>query len=59
MFYAPIIFKTINANGALLSTVITGAINVAATVISIASVDKAGRKVLPLSPWPASLAVRA
>ena len=45
MFYAPIIFKTISpANGALLSTVITGAINVAATFISVAAVDKSGRK---------------
>ena len=45
MFYAPIIFKTISpANGALLSTVITGAINVLATFISVAAVDKGGRK---------------
>ena len=45
MFYAPIIFKTISpANGALLSTVIMGAINVAATFISVAALDKSGRK---------------
>ena len=47
MFYAPIIFKTINPqSGALLATMITGVINVAATFISIALVEKAGRKVL-------------
>lgn len=46
MFYAPVIFKTISSNGALLSTVITGVINVATTFVSIALVDKIGRKVL-------------
>ena len=46
MFYAPIIFKTINPqSGALLATMITGVINVLATFISIALVEKAGRKV--------------
>ncbi len=46
MFYAPIIFKTINPqSGALLATMITGVINVVATFISIALVEKAGRKV--------------
>ncbi len=46
MFYAPIIFKTINPqSGALLATMITGVINVLATFISIAFVEKAGRKV--------------
>ena len=52
MFYAPIIFKTINPqSGALLATMITGVINVAATFISIALVEKAGRKVV--CPWHA------
>ena len=55
MFYAPIIFKTISpANGALLSTVIMGAINVAATFISVAALDKSGRKArahLASLPW--------
>lgn len=47
MFYAPIIFKTINPqSGALLATMITGVINVLATFISIALVEKAGRKVM-------------
>ena len=51
MFYAPIIFKTINPqSGALLATMITGVINVLATFISIALVEKAGRKVLRSSP---------
>lgn len=46
MFYAPIIFKTINPqSGALLATMITGVINVLATFISIALVERAGRKV--------------
>lgn len=45
MFYAPIIFKTISANGALLSTVITGVINVVTTFVSVALVDRVGRKV--------------
>ncbi len=48
--YAPIIFKTINSNGALLSTLITGAINVAATFISIGLVDRIGRKVRTAFP---------
>ena len=51
MFYAPIIFKTINPqSGALLATMITGVINVLATFISIALVEKAGRKVSPALP---------
>ena len=46
MFYAPIIFKTINPqSGALLATMITGIINVVATFIAIMFVEKAGRKV--------------
>ena len=58
MFYAPIIFKTINPqSGALLATMITGVINVLATFISIALVEKAGRKVntanFLLCEWPA------
>lgn len=52
MFYAPIIFKSISpANGALLSTVITGAINLVATFVSIAAVDKSGRKARPCLPF--------
>ncbi len=35
MFYAPIIFKTISKNGALLATVITGAVNVGTTFVSV------------------------
>jgi hypothetical protein len=49
MFYAPIIFKTISANGAMLSTVITGIINVLSTFVSIALVDRVGRKARPLA----------
>ena len=46
MFYAPVIFTTVSpANGAFLSTVITGAINVVATFLAIAAVDRAGRRV--------------
>lgn len=54
MFYAPVIFKTISSNGALLSTVITGVINVVTTFVSIATVDKIGRKVCT---YPAQLAL--
>ena len=35
MFYAPMIFKTISPNGALLATVITGAVNVGTTFVSV------------------------
>ena len=48
MFYAPVIFATVSpANGALLSTVVTGAINVVATFLAIATVDRAGRRARP------------
>ncbi|XP_078175659.1 sugar transport protein MST6-like [Carex rostrata] len=48
MFYAPVLFKTIGFgdNASLLSAVITGLINVGATVISIILVDRAGRRIL-------------
>ncbi|XP_072958144.1 sugar transport protein MST6-like [Typha angustifolia] len=48
MFYAPVLFKTLGfgANASLMSAVITGVVNVAATLVSIASVDRLGRKAL-------------
>jgi MFS transporter, SP family, sugar:H+ symporter len=48
MFYAPVLFKTIGfgSNASLLSAVITGLVNVGATVVSIIVVDRAGRRVL-------------
>ncbi|KAL8507483.1 hypothetical protein ACS0TY_018139 [Phlomoides rotata] len=48
MFYAPVLFKTIGfgSDAALMSAVITGGVNVAATVVSIYGVDKWGRRFL-------------
>ncbi|KAK8529687.1 hypothetical protein V6N13_102591 [Hibiscus sabdariffa] len=48
MFYAPVLFKTLGFgdDGSLMSAVITGAVNVVATIVSIYSVDKVGRRVL-------------
>lgn len=51
MFYAPVLFQTIGFKnqGSLLSSVITGVVNVLSTLISVISVDRAGRRVLLLS----------
>ncbi|MCQ8005415.1 sugar porter family MFS transporter, partial [Salmonella enterica] len=48
MFYAPVLFNTIGFadNASLMSAVITGGVNVAATVVSIYGVDKWGRRFL-------------
>lgn len=48
MFYAPVLFSTIGFgdNASLMSAVITGIVNVVATVASIIYVDKLGRRVL-------------
>ncbi|XP_031492902.1 sugar transport protein MST3-like [Nymphaea colorata] len=48
MFYAPVLFKTIGfgSNASLVSAVITGGVNVVATLVSIYSVDKYGRRFL-------------
>eukprot|EP00877_Chromochloris_zofingiensis_P007197 jgi/Chrzof1/2730/Cz11g27040.t1 len=48
IFYTPQLFQSLGGGGAaaLLSTVIVGAVNVAATVLAIFMVDKLGRKVL-------------
>ncbi|XP_068333767.1 sugar transport protein 13-like [Pyrus communis] len=50
MFYAPVLFNTLGFgnDAALYSAVITGAVNVVATGVSIYSVDKAGRRLLLL-----------
>ncbi|EEF45379.1 sugar transport protein 13 [Ricinus communis] len=50
MFYAPVLFDTVGfgSDAALYSAVITGAVNVVSTVVSIYSVDKLGRRVLLL-----------
>ncbi|XP_047308785.1 sugar transport protein 4-like [Impatiens glandulifera] len=48
MFYAPVLFKTLGFgdNASLMSAVITGLVNVFATLVSVFSVDKFGRRVL-------------
>ncbi|KAF8411237.1 hypothetical protein HHK36_003784 [Tetracentron sinense] len=48
MFYAPVLFKTIGfgSDASLMSAVITGAVNVGATCVSIYGSDKWGRRAL-------------
>ncbi|KAJ0094235.1 hypothetical protein Patl1_16388 [Pistacia atlantica] len=48
MFYAPVLFKTIGFgdDASLMSAVITGIVNVVATIVSIYSVDRFGRRIL-------------
>ncbi|KAL0393477.1 UNVERIFIED_CONTAM: Sugar transport protein 10 [Sesamum latifolium] len=48
MFYAPVLFKTIGFgnNASLASAVISGGVNVAATLVSVFTVDRIGRRVL-------------
>lgn len=48
MFYAPVLFKTLGfgADAALMSAVISGLVNVFATVVSIFTVDRFGRRAL-------------
>ena len=48
MFYAPVLFNTIGFgdDASLMSAVITGVVNVAATMVSIYGVDKWGRRFL-------------
>ena len=50
MFYALVLFQTLGfkSDASLYSAVITGAVNVISTIISIYSVDKIGRRVLLL-----------
>ncbi|CAJ1977235.1 unnamed protein product [Sphenostylis stenocarpa] len=50
MFYAPVLFNTLgfNNDASLYSAVITGAVNVLSTVVSIYSVDRLGRRMLLL-----------
>ncbi|KAL3812642.1 hypothetical protein ACJIZ3_013910 [Penstemon smallii] len=50
MFYAPVLFSTVGfgSDAALYSAVITGAVNVVSTIVSIYSVDKVGRRMLLL-----------
>ncbi|XP_022748787.1 sugar transport protein 8-like [Durio zibethinus] len=50
MFYAPVLFQTVGFgnDAALLSSVITGVVNVLSTVVSVYAVDKAGRRILLL-----------
>ncbi|KAH0685973.1 hypothetical protein KY284_016526 [Solanum tuberosum] len=51
MFYAPVLFETLGfkANASLMSSVITGTVNVGATLISVYCTDRYGRKVLLLT----------
>ncbi|XP_040361957.1 sugar carrier protein C-like [Rosa chinensis] len=48
MFYAPVLFNTIGfgSDASLISAVITGLVNVAATIVSMYGVDKWGRRKL-------------
>ncbi|XP_031266928.1 sugar carrier protein C-like [Pistacia vera] len=48
MFYAPVLFNTIGfaSDASLMSAVITGIVNVGATIVSIRYVDKVGRRFL-------------
>ncbi|GAV72268.1 Sugar_tr domain-containing protein [Cephalotus follicularis] len=48
MFYAPVLFKTLGFgdDASLLSAVITGVVNMLATLVSIFTVDKFGRRIL-------------
>ncbi|XP_010454983.1 PREDICTED: sugar transport protein 13-like [Camelina sativa] len=48
MFYAPVLFSTLGfgSDASLYSAVVTGAVNVLSTLVSIYSVDKVGRRVL-------------
>ncbi|POO03528.1 Sugar/inositol transporter [Trema orientale] len=48
MFYAPVLFLTLGFkdDASLMSAVITGVVNVAATLVSILTVDKFGRRIL-------------
>ncbi|RZC92358.1 hypothetical protein C5167_003965 [Papaver somniferum] len=50
MFYAPVLFQTVGfgANGALISSVIIGLVNVFSTLVSIKTVDIFGRRALLL-----------
>ncbi|MCD7455641.1 Sugar transport protein 13 [Datura stramonium] len=50
MFYAPVLFSTLGFgnSAALYSAVITGAVNVLSTIVSVYSVDKLGRRILLL-----------
>ncbi|KAF5786353.1 putative major facilitator, sugar transporter, major facilitator superfamily [Helianthus annuus] len=50
MFYAPVLFSTLGFknDASLYSAVITGAVNVVSTVVSVYSVDKVGRRFLLL-----------
>ncbi|XP_043690899.1 sugar transport protein 8-like [Telopea speciosissima] len=50
MFYAPVLFQTVGFgnDAALLSSVITGLVNVISTLVSVSLVDKVGRRVLLL-----------
>ncbi|KAE8704573.1 hypothetical protein F3Y22_tig00110450pilonHSYRG00771 [Hibiscus syriacus] len=50
MFYAPVLFQTVGIgnDAALLSSVITGLVNVFSTMVSVYLVDRAGRRVLLL-----------
>ena len=50
MFYAPVLFRSLGFGGdaSLYSAVITGAVNVLSTLVSIYSVDKIGRRMLLL-----------
>ena len=60
VFYAPVLFSSLGMgqDSALLSSVITGAVFVAATVISILTVDTFGRKVRSFAPIMLQASIR-
>ncbi len=60
VFYAPVLFRSLGMgqDSALLSSVITGAVFVAATVISILTVDTFGRRVPCTRPYTAQALVQ-
>ncbi|KAH8500364.1 hypothetical protein H0E87_015575 [Populus deltoides] len=50
MFYAPVLFQTVGfgSDAALLSSVVTGLVNVLSTIVSVVLVDRVGRRALLL-----------
>jgi hypothetical protein len=48
MFYAPVLFKILGFgdDASLMSAVISGGVNVVATLVSVFTVDKFGRRIL-------------
>ncbi|CAD6241862.1 unnamed protein product [Miscanthus lutarioriparius] len=60
MFYAPVLFKTLGFGGtaSLMSAVITGLVNLVSTLVSVFTVDRAGRRALFLEGGAQMLAAQ-